>query len=539
MDLQNINETLKKYIDPLKEFWAKMTKKAKIILFAALGAVLILSVGLVIFLNRTQYVILYPNLEKSEASAVIKELVDRNVLYKESNGTISIDSSKEAAVRMELATLGYPQTSLNYDFFTNNIGVMTTENEKKIIENYQLQERLGNTLKTLEPIKNAIVTISVANNSGYAWEQDKDKNGATASVSLQLYDGKTLTSEQVGGIKKLVSTSVPNLLAENVSVTDSSGVELKEDDGPGKNVSLSEFKLQIQQKYEKILKQKVLDVLIPIYGEKNVTVSVNSIMNLDNKIKETVTYIPSGDNNTGVIVGSTEKEEQQTAIKQPGGVVGTETNSEATSTTTYENVLNGNTLYSASEKDYDYLVSQITEQIQTDTATVDDLTIAVAVNWPTMDDATRASIQELVARAASCNVNNVSFVNTNFFKEELPVTDPTDPFGGMLKWVIIAAAGGLLLALLLIIIVVAAKKKKKKKQEAALDGQMETIFGDDGSIISSTATGQTVTVEAISTLRENQTTEQEQIQKEIQEFAGENPEIAAHLIRQWLRGEES
>ncbi|MCR4926200.1 MAG: flagellar M-ring protein FliF [Clostridiales bacterium] len=538
MDLKKLEETFKKFLDQIKEFWAKMTKKAKIIFFSVLGAVVVLAVVLVVVANRTNYVVLYPNLEQSEATAIVKELVERNVAYKETDGTIYIDSTKEDNIRMELANLGYPQTSLNYDFFTSNIGIMTTDYEKKVIETYQLNTRLGNIIKTMEPIKNAEVTISVSDSKGYAWEE-AETDDTTASVKVTLYDGKELSSDQVSGIKQLVAKSVPKLSKDNVTIVDQTGKELNEDKGEATSVSLTEFRLQIEKQIAKEKAEKVEKLLKAAYGEDKVKVSANVEVNIDNAIKESVTYIPSGDDNTGVLSHSIDKAENKREINGEGGVVGTETNSEATSTTTYENVTDGSTIYSASEKDYEYLVSQVKEQVQKEAANISNVTVAIVMDWPTMSDDTKATIQLSAANTAGTTVEKVSVLNTEFYKEEVPQEENTDPFQGMLKWIIIAAAGALLIAIIVIVIIAVIKKSKKKKEEVALEDQMETIFGDDGSVISTGTTGNTVSIEAISTLRETQSTEQEQLQKEIQEFAGENPEIAAHLIRQWLRGEDS
>lgn len=304
-------------------------------------------------------------------------------------------------------------------------------------------------------------------------------------------------------------------------------------------ISLTEFKERIKKRLAGEMTEQVEAALKTVYGPEDVVVVGTVDVDLDDVIEESITYIPSGDDNTGVISHSIDKAENQQTLDSEGGVVGTETNSEATSTTTYESVTDGNTIYSASEKDYEYLVSQITKQVQDNSAKITGKYITVYLNRPVMSEEAKASLTESVANSIGTDSSNVRIEPLAFYTEEAPTVDDTDPFQGMLKWVIIAAAGALLLAIILIIIIVLVKKKKKKKQEAELEGQMETIFGDDGSIISTSTTGQTVSIEAISTLRENQSTEQEQLQKEIQEFAGDNPEIAAHLIRQWLRGEDT
>ena len=81
-----------------------------------------------------------------------------------------------------------------------------------------MQDRLQNTLKYLQPVKNAVVTINVPEQGKYVWETENDSQKSTAGVVLSL--SENLTAQQVDGIKTLVSSQVPNLLPENVKVVD-------------------------------------------------------------------------------------------------------------------------------------------------------------------------------------------------------------------------------------------------------------------------------------------------------------------------------
>ena len=129
-----MNEQLKKYIDPIKNFWNKMTRRAKAILLASLGGVVLLAIILGVLMNRTQYSVLYAGMNSDEAQQVMTELQKLDVPYKSSNGTIYVAKDQENSVRMQLSNEGYPKSVPNYDFFTGNVGVMTTDDERKIIE---------------------------------------------------------------------------------------------------------------------------------------------------------------------------------------------------------------------------------------------------------------------------------------------------------------------------------------------------------------------------------------------------------------------
>ncbi len=189
-----MNEQIKKILDPLRTFWGKLTKKTRIVVLACLGAAVLLAVIAGTAMNRTQYTVLYSGIKGDEEQQITGELHTMGVDYKSDNGTIYVDKAKEDSARMQLANEGYPKSAPNYDFFTKNVGVMTTDEERKIIQQYQLEERLGAIIKTMDSVDTAYVTISLPENTSYAWEDNK--SAATASVAIGLVNGKTLDANR-------------------------------------------------------------------------------------------------------------------------------------------------------------------------------------------------------------------------------------------------------------------------------------------------------------------------------------------------------
>ena len=82
-----MNIQIKKYIDPIVNFWGNLTKKKKIIILSVFGGIVLISVIAGILLNVQPYVVLYPGMEHEEAVEVMNELRERNIRYKEDNGT--------------------------------------------------------------------------------------------------------------------------------------------------------------------------------------------------------------------------------------------------------------------------------------------------------------------------------------------------------------------------------------------------------------------------------------------------------------------
>ncbi len=583
-----MNEQLKKYIEPIKNFWGKMTRRTKMILLICLGGVVLLAIVLGLLMNRTQYSVLYAGMDSDEAQQVMTELQKLDVPYKNSDGTIYVAKDKEDSVRMQLSNEGYPKSVPNYDFFTKNVGVMTTDDERKIIEQYQLQQRLEAVIRTLSPVDTDYVTISLPEGGTYAW--DDSKKAATASVTIRLKDGQSLAGQQVSGIKQLVSKSVPNLAADDVSVVDSAtGSEFSASSADSANslqITLSEFKLKIEKEYENNVEGKILSLLEQAYGKGNISVSVKSKMDLDKKIQDIVTYTPSSSSNTGVVSQSQEEHVTTQYGTSSGGAVGAQTN--ADTTTTYPGVsVNGNVITTKDSKTFSYLVSQVEEQIQSDAAALDDLTVAVVVNTDSMSAAQKQEVTTLVANAAAVDPSKVAVMaaplNAN---SAASATTPTSALPMLLGNPLILAAGGAALVLLILLAVLLAARRRKKREELMANLQPIAPVGEPMPPLEPTPTESEAAEEAaeevaeeggaeeppeeppeeeeeseaqgeaegeevkeeeekpeeqkesIEEIRNAMSGKSDALKHDLQEFAGNNPEIAAQLIRSWLRGED-
>lgn len=567
-----MNEQIKKYLDPIKNFWINLTKKRKIIFISVFAGIILISVIAGILLNQQPYVVLYPGLDHSEAVEVMNALKDRDVSFKEDNGTIYVPKDQENSLRMDLSNEGHPKTAPNYDFFTKNTDIMSTDYEKKTIEKYQLNQRLEAVIKTLDGVENSNVTISIPDQSGYAW--DDNASAPSASVTVTLKNGKTLQPKQVNGIKQLVSKSVPNMKADEVAVVDTAtGEELSDSQDTSTNqIDISQFKRTIEKEYENDIEKNVLKVLTPVFGNDNVKVTVKSVMDVDKKVQEIITYNPATKDNKGVISEqNTNKEQELNGSKKNGGAAGTETNSDVPS---YPGVtVDGNTIYTKDEQSYKYLVSQVKEQIQGDAANIKDMTISVVINKAMMDDNQKTQIAGLAANAAAIDASKVAVYSAAFASPAAAPTNTTPGTIPNLNQILIF--GGAAVALLIFIIIISAmvvSSRRKKKRAALLGpdvssavpdefyqlneaGESEESDGTDGTeapdnnketkkenpVDAEKAKAEAEKLRALKELevaRARQASKEEALRQKIQDFSSQNPEIAAQLIRSLLRGDD-
>lgn len=534
-----MSEQLKNSVQAVRHFWAGSTKKTKKTLALAGVLVVLLAVALAVFMNRTRYTVLYANLDLGEAQEVAAELNRQGIAFRQEGGTIYIPEDVENMVRMDLSGKGYPATAPGYDFFTQNIDLMTTDYEKRIIEKYQMNQRLEAVIKTFDAVKNASVTINLADGSGYAWDERASAQ-STAAVALTFHSGKTLDGSQVEAVKRLVSTSVPNLTAENVAVIDTAtSRELQSSAAPGGSaISLGEFRLAIEREYQQNIEDGIYGVLEPLYGRENVKVIAKAVMDIDKKVKEMVTYLPAQEN-TGII----SREESQVSSRRDGaaapGAAGEESNTE----TAYTGVTtDGDTLYMDDSRVYEYLVSQVTERIESDAAAVSDMTVAVVINKPGMSEAETAEVARLAAYSAAIAPEKVAVHGSAFYgveiEPELPQAPPQPA-----PWMRYAAMGGGGLILLLILIVVFLALRLRRRRRQAEEDEIEYEADEYSAQLAAmrSAINDTDATEKLRLMEElhsrNQSSE-EQFRRSLQDFSNQNPEIVAQIIKSWIRGEE-
>ena len=216
-----MNEQIRKTLDPLKQFWGNTSKTVKKLVIGGLIVCIIVALVFSIILNTKEYVVIFDELSETENAEILSVLNGMSVDVKISEtGAIMVLAEEESKVRMNLATEGYPKSGLSYYLIEENSGMLTTDYEKKQYVNMQLQERIAASIKTLDGVKSAVVTITVPEDDVF-YLQDKEE--PTASVIIHMKAGNTLSDGQVQGILNLVAKAVSGLKKENIALSDSQG----------------------------------------------------------------------------------------------------------------------------------------------------------------------------------------------------------------------------------------------------------------------------------------------------------------------------
>lgn len=533
MNLDNVKAKLKGVGGgKFGEFFKNLSKKAKILI--AVGAVVVIAGAIVtaVVLNHKEYVVLFSDVSEEEATQIVGHLQDSGVDYQyEGDGTIMVEESVADQTRADLVYEGYPKSGFTYDVFTENAGGMTTDSEKQTYKLYELQDRIGATIGLFDGVEDARVTIALEEEQRYALESQEDQqtNNASASVVVTMEDGGSPTEEQAAAIQRLVAKSVPDMDMKNVAVFDGNGIEVSVEDGEGTETS-GDAGEEIAQIIEQQMTNKVVNVLGPIYGPDNIRVSARGTVNMERVLRESTTYeTPEKINRrdkTGIVSNETTTREESTGGTGTGGVAGSETNADVSEYTTITN--GGDGTYTSESTAREYLVNQIKEQGELDPGSLEDLTVAVTVNGNTLGDLTEAEARSLIGNAtgiAQADQNEKITVVAAPFYTEGQINQQQDAGGVLTDYLpYIAAAAALLLMIAAALLILVRRRRKRAEEEMLEEEEFIPVMPEEEEKEENPE---------LLNLKGEKTRE---LRETVREFADQNPEISAQMIRNWLNG---
>ncbi|MCI9511618.1 MAG: flagellar M-ring protein FliF [Oscillibacter sp.] len=553
---------MNKVVDKAKAIWGKvwerLKKISKKIYIAAAAALVVLAVILVIVLNNKPYSTLVTGVSMDEMSSVLQLLDAWGVRdYKVENGdTILVPESQQSQLQARVLMENVFQSGQAKYF--DNLSALSTNQERNAATLMDLEEKLRATIRSFDNVQDAVVNLTPGEDRGYVLDSGNVVK-ATAAVKVSMRDGKKLTTQQAAAIREFVSNSLQGLEISRVSITDDygntySGGSLTADS------DASALKMQLEEEQSNKIRTQIMQVLAPAFGEENVDVAVNCVVEVGNVTENRVdVYLPeyaqNGETNGRGIIGSLiyQWSYNRDGDETVGGVVGTESNSNIPNpdfSQYMENNPNLDGTESAADASgqIDYDNSRSEKHIVTTAGYLKDCSVAVSINSTTAGNVDTAEWQQHVARAAGIYGEvdeetgleildgRISVISYPFFREEPPAPVPgilEIEIAGIPMWVFIAAAGGLLLFIILLVVILVSRRRRRKRLEAE---EAEAQASEVDALLAAVGLGGQATDDNGADVMEIQTEQSMQLRKDIRQFASENPEIAAQMVRNWLRG---
>ncbi|MEC6997656.1 MAG: flagellar basal-body MS-ring/collar protein FliF [Pseudomonadota bacterium] len=237
-------------------------------------ALIVAFVGILIFLSMKDpaKTTLFSSLTEADKAKVVESLRQKgiDVSLDTATGEVLVPSTDYYQSKMLLAAEGLPESlPSGYDNLTDL--PMGTSRSIEAVKIRQSQEsELARSINEISGILGARVHLAIPDKSVFV----RERGNPTASVFVKLGAGRSLGENQVRAIVHLVSSSVPNLPSENVTVVDQHGNLLsRPTDDP--TSALSNRQLEYTMKLEQVYRQRVISLLTPILGAGNITAQVN------------------------------------------------------------------------------------------------------------------------------------------------------------------------------------------------------------------------------------------------------------------------
>jgi flagellar M-ring protein FliF len=211
-------KTVKRFLESVKTLGI-----ARLIAIAGVGLTVLVIIAAVAMHGGGQPMApLYSELELRDSSQVAAALDKLHVPYElKANGSqILVPADQVDRLRLAMASEGVPAGgSIGYEVFDRSDSLTSNQFQQQMNQLRALEGELARTIRTIRGVRNARVHLVLAKREPFAREQQEAK----ASIVLAMAGAARMGDAEVQAIVNLVSTAVPGLKAQNISVIDSRG----------------------------------------------------------------------------------------------------------------------------------------------------------------------------------------------------------------------------------------------------------------------------------------------------------------------------
>ena len=242
--------------------------------FPTLLATLTAVAAIILYISMQQpsMTTLYSSVSEAEKSKIINSLKNMGIEVQldPATGEILVPGNVYHQARISLAAQGLPEYSGGgFDALDNMpLGISRSVEGLKLRQAQEVE--LSKSITEISSIQSARVHLALPEKSVFV----RDQTPPTASVFVNLKNGRKLDQTQVLAITNLVSSSVPAMSPSNVSIIDQFGNLLSNaPDDPDQ--ALADSQLEYRMKLENIYRNRIQSLVTPIVGAGNVNAQVN------------------------------------------------------------------------------------------------------------------------------------------------------------------------------------------------------------------------------------------------------------------------
>jgi flagellar M-ring protein FliF len=517
------------------------------------AAVISVVIALFFWAKSPDYRVLYSNISDEDGGAIVAQLTQMNVPYsfQEHGGAIMVPADRVYEARLKLAQQGLPKGGqVGFELLDQEKFGLSQFNEQI---NYQraLEGELARTIEKLGPVRSARVHLAMPKQTLFVREQ----KSPSASVTLSLNQGRSLDAGQVNAISWLISSAVPGLNADNVTLVDQNGNLLTQRGTQAVQTSHLKYISDIEADY----RQRIQAILAPVVGAANVKTQVTAQVDFTTHEQTAEQYQPNSTPENMAVRSRQTSSSEQGNKAGPGGVPGALSNQPPVPTTapieqpaarTPQGEENGTaipTMPFNRQKDEttNYELNRTLTHTKRSPGTIERLSVAVVVNYQTDEEGKPVAlskeqlekIQALVKEAmgySSERGDTLNVVNSLFNDDP---SEPEIPFWQQPEFIALLMTAGRYLLVALVAFVLWRKMLQPfwlKHQELALQ-RLEL----EKEARQAEMNAQIRKAEMREQAKAQQRVETEVNIQQLRNTAEQDPQVIALVIRQWMNKEKS
>jgi flagellar M-ring protein FliF len=248
-----------------------------LLLLVGIAMAVAAGVTVVLWSRGPTYSLLFANISAQDQSQVTQALDTAQIPYRiNPSGTgIEVPAERLNDARLKLAGQGIPEGGGGFATMDKDPGFGVSQFMENARYQHALESELARTISALKPVEGARVHLAVPRQSAFI----RDHKGASASVFLQLKQGRRLEQEQIQAIVNLVASSIPDLEANQVTVVDQQGRLLSSPEGHDE-FAVREQQYDMVHRLEDDYAQRIEGLLTPLVGAGRVRAQVVAQMDM-------------------------------------------------------------------------------------------------------------------------------------------------------------------------------------------------------------------------------------------------------------------
>lgn len=523
-------------MDRGRALFSGFTTGQKAMTAIAVVAVLVGGAMFASWASKPTYAPLFTSLSAADAAAITTKLADAKEPYQLADGgqTVLVPQADVYQQRIDLSGAGLPagtDGSGGYSLLDKQ-SLTTSDFQQKVTYQRALEGELQKTIEAVDGVDTAVVHLALPADTVFV------DNAATptASVLVKTAPGATLQPGQVQAIVHLVSSAVPNLSPDQVTVADGTGQMLSAAGDAGTS-AVTDIQSQQTQAFENSTAGSVQTMLDKLVGPGHAVVRVDATLNYDKQTVDRQEYVTP--KKVIPLTESTTKETYKGGGTPVGGVLGPD------NTAVPQGASGGKSNYVKSSNDRSNALGTVKTSTTAAPGAVRRMSVAVLLDQ-SVTKVPQSQIRSLVAAAAGVDPKRGDVVNVSAMpfdttaataaQQELAKAASAKRTAQLIKTAEIAG----LLLLLGLALLLGVRRSRRVERTAVDIGELSVYTEDQAAIEAGRTTAFDPAVRSVEfdvpppspagALADSQTV----ARKEIGQLIEQQPDEVARLLRGWL-----